>query len=130
MSPHLMENTFLQLFTNIYILADILRTNDELTAIIERYEALARNVRPPAPSTQLRGAALDLLDLGPALEPIASPRSVLDDQLLSLGIFYGRSFIRNDANFITYLGLDDLAPSPSPGVNLLQPFKVESNGMC
>ncbi len=91
MSPHHLEFSKLLLLKISYVLADILRTNDELTAVIDRYEALARNVRPPAPSTQLRGAALDLLDLGPALEPIASPRSVLDDQLLSLGNFYERS---------------------------------------
>ena len=67
--------------------ADILRTSDELSHVLDRYETWERNAsRQPAPSSQLQGAALDLLDLGPSIsQPQVSPNSALDDQLLSLG---------------------------------------------
>lgn len=39
-------------------------------------------MKQPNRTPQLTGAALDLLDLGPIVQPTLSPRSTLDDQLL------------------------------------------------
>ena len=71
--------------------ADILRTGDDLSQVLERYEALARSTRPSkssatASSTQHQSAALDLLDLGPLVSQSSTlPPNALDEQLLSLG---------------------------------------------
>lgn len=66
--------------------ADILRTSDELSHVLERYEAFAQNPRLRTPSHQVSGAAADLLSLGPVVpSSLAPPCSVLDDQLISLG---------------------------------------------
>ena len=87
---------------------DILRTSDELSRVLERFQALSRTVRTPEAVVESRGAGLDLLDLGPPSMPTAqaatSSQNVLDEQLLSLG-------------------LDDPMPvSPTP-FSLLQPMK-------
>jgi len=93
-------------------LGDILRTSDDLSHVLERYEALARSIRPPklsatASSTQHQSAALDLLDLGPITSQSSSlPLNALDEQLLSLG-------------------LDDLTPS-AVAANVLTPQIVAS----
>ena len=72
----------------IVIVADILRTSDELSQVLERYEVLVRTMRTPLPPSQPQGASLDLLDLGPIMQPQQpSPRSALDDQLL-LGLLF------------------------------------------
>ncbi len=64
------------------LLAEILRTSDELSQVLERYEVLVRTMRSPLPPSQAQGAGLsDLLDLGPIV-PQPSPRSALDDHLL------------------------------------------------
>ncbi|XP_046437414.1 ADP-ribosylation factor-binding protein GGA1-like isoform X2 [Daphnia pulex] len=88
-------------------LADILQTSDELSHALDRYEVLVRTMQQPIPPSQPQRASLDLLDLGPMVQPQPSPRSTLDDQLL--------------------LGLDDFAPL-SPSINLLQPLKFECAG--
>lgn len=87
-------------------LADILQTSDELSHVLERYEVLLRKTEQPIPQALPQRASLDLLDLGPVVQPQLSPRSTLDDQLL--------------------LGLDDFVPM-SPCLNLLQPLKLDAN---
>lgn len=62
--------------------ADILQTSDELSHALDRYEVLVRTMQQPLPPSQPQRASLDLLDLGPIVQPQPSPRSNLDDQLL------------------------------------------------
>ncbi|XP_057368753.1 ADP-ribosylation factor-binding protein GGA1-like [Daphnia carinata] len=87
-------------------LADILQASDELSHVLERYEVLLRKTEQPISQALPQRASLDLLDLGPVVQPQLSPLSTLDDQLL--------------------LGLDDFVPV-SPSLNLLQPLKLDAN---
>ena len=70
-----------------FILVDIIRTSDELGQVLERYEAVAKNIRPSNFSTSVRQPTLDLLDLGPSVQsqPYQPSSFSLDEQLLSLG---------------------------------------------
>jgi len=89
-------------------LLDILRTSDDLSHVLERYEVLARSTRLSKSLAAASSPSLDLLDLGPIVsQSSASSMNALDEQLLSLG-------------------LDDLTPSPVP-VNLLTPHIMAPN---
>lgn len=79
-----LASSFFDLFTKFFFIkiAEILTTSDQLSHVLDRYEVLVRTMREPIPVSQPQGAALDLLDLGPIVQPQLSPRSALDDQLL------------------------------------------------
>jgi len=83
-------------------LADILRTGDDLSQVLERYQTLLKSLKSPtsASCTPRQSHARDLLDLEPHSQSYPMSNT-LDEQLLSLG-------------------LDDLTPSSVP-VNLLTP---------
>lgn len=84
--------------------ADILQTSDELSHVLERYEVLLRKTEQPIPQALPQRASLDLLDLGPVVQPQLSPRSTLDDQLLLgleiLSISKAKTFLPNFALFV------------------------------
>lgn len=65
-----------------FFTADILQTSDELSHALERYKILVRKNEQPIQPSQPQRASLDLLDLGPIVQPQLSSRCTLDDQLL------------------------------------------------
>lgn len=112
------------------ISAEILHTSDELGHILERYETFMEKMKQTNMAPKLQGAALDLLDLGPILPSQPSPRSALDDHLLlgrpNLNLCNILKSAQIILSFLNNSGLDDFTPV-SPSLNLLQPFKLESN---
>ena len=73
-----------ELIFNISV--DILRTSDDLSHVLERYEVLARSTRLSKSLAAASSPSLDLLDLGPIVsQSSASSMNALDEQLLSLG---------------------------------------------